>query len=418
MRHSDRRRVIRVLSAVLVALALVLVTGCTVPGRPIGQYPDPTALDVGAYSIHPLDEPTGNERYGRVVEAARMAEALIDPVEADPTLTLAVGGDGVMLMPTTAKATILLAAPVRAVLERNGMVTGCAVGGTDKDPPQHGPVVGQARVLMVITLRFPDAPAAQRAAREIDDVDKAMSPENVSVPIPGYPAAAAHWRPTVPSMAATIAEGPYVVSLIAGHTATDSEALTGLARKAFDAQLPRLREFVPTPADQLATLSLDHEGMLRRIAPEAPGRWPYPKVIVTNPQRVANWNQVIRGEGIVYGPRGTRLWNGRIHQERPIEWEAVNGMTQLQRYSTAVAARRAFEEMKSSMTQGFGIVEGPQGVPEVFCVETPGSVSDGRSAFTCRMVYGRYLGMLIGNDLKNLRQRTALQLALLVNAGD
>lgn len=412
MRLSDKTRA-------LVALAVLLTTGCTVAGNPIARYPNPAALDVGKYSIHPLEEPDGDEKSGRVVEAARMAEAMIFPTEIDPTLTHVSGSNGVRLLSTPAKATLLLAAPVRVVLERNGMLTGASVGGTDIEPDLRGPVVGAARVLSVVVLRFPDADSAQRAAREIDTVDAAVSPDNVPVHLPEYPAAHAHWRPTVPTLATTIADGPYVVSLLTGHTSADLAALTGLARKALDAQLPRLREFVATPRDAIASLPLDRDGMLARMVPEAPGRWPYPKVIVNTPDRTANWSQVVRGMGVVYGPRGTRLWNGKGQAGSEIELEAVNGMTQLARYTTATIARREFEATNGRWAADTGkrTVTGPDNVPDVYCSESAAAGAGDLLRFGCRILYGRYQGLVVGMDLANVRQRVAAQYGLLVNSG-
>ncbi|WP_405495956.1 hypothetical protein [Nocardia sp. NBC_00511] len=411
-----RCRTLVLLRASLAAVLLLGATGCVVRGHSVPQYPDPQALDVGKYSSRPLDEPPGNDKYGRVVEAARLAEALIDPTEADAALQYSVASDGVYLLSTPAKATLLLAAPVRAVLDREGMVTGAAVGGTDVDPGYSGPVTGASRVLSMMVLRFPDAAAAARAATAIDAADAAVNPDNVSVAIPGYPAAHAHWRPSVPTLAATVADGVYVLSSIAGHTSTDVAALTGLVRKGFDAQLPRLRDFVPTPADRVASLSLDREGMLRRLVPEAPGRWPYPKVIVNVPQRDAVWTSVIRAEGVVFGPRAARLWNGHSAADPPIELEAVNGATQLLRMPTSAAARHALEKFDTRRSTGSTRpVSGPQGVPDALCAEHT-SIPEGEpSRFLCEVIYGKYLARMQGSQLHNLQQRLTAQYGLLVN---
>ncbi|MFB8001001.1 hypothetical protein [Nocardia sp. NPDC056000] len=424
MRRSDNalRRsgevVRRAFGAVMaLAVGVVLsVSGCTVPGTPIGQYPDPAALDVGAFGIRRLEEPAGGEQYGRVVESVRIAEALIDPVDADPILSGVLGPNGLHLLPTTAKATLLLAAPVRAVLDREGMLAGAAVGGTE---PKVGfePSVGAARVLSLLILRFPDADAAQRAARDIDAVDVAVSAQNVPLTVPGYPAAHAHWRPGVPTAAATIATGDFVVSLYAGETTPDATALMSLARKAFDAQLPRLRNFVVTPRDRIAALPLDRDGMLARIVPEAPGHWPYPVVVANVPQPDAAWSEVIRGEGVVYGPHAARLWSNHSPRDTGIELEAVIGLTQLVRYSSATAARLAYAAAVRDYSTGAGKrpAAGPSGVPDIYCAEDTSASMQWHLRYACRLLHGRYQAMLIGPDLTDLRQRLSAQYGLLVN---
>ncbi|MCU1643136.1 MAG: hypothetical protein JWN03_3411 [Nocardia sp.] len=417
MRLSDQfTRILRTVAVVLGGL--VLATGCTVPGRPAPQYLDPGSLDVGAFSVHPMDEPAGGETYGRVVESTRMAEALIDPAEADPALTGALGSDGVRLLPTAAKATLLLAAPVRAVLEREGMLAGAATGGTEAAAAPE-PAVGKARLLSLLILRFPDEGSAQRAARDIDAVDAALGPGNVAIPVPGYPAAHAHWRPTVPTAAATIADGAFVVSLYLGEITPDATALMVLAHKAFDAQLPRLREFTATPRDRLAALPVDRDDMLRRIVPEAPGHWPYPIVVVNTPQRDAGWDEVIRAEGVVYGPRAARLWDDRPQRDRQIELEAVNGLTSLSRYSSAAAARfdynRAVRGYAAASSKR--AVPGPAGVPDIYCAEDTSAGMQGLLRFGCRLLHERYQAILVGPDLTDMRQRAAAQYGLLVNGG-
>lgn len=408
----------RGVAALLGAIVTVAATGCTVTGHPIGDYPDPATLDVGAYDIHPLDVPAGNEKYGRIVESARLAEAMIDPIEADAALTFSASPDSLALLPTPEKAVMLLAEPVRPVLERDGLLAGSAVAGTDKEPGGHGPGTGESRVLSVVVLRFPDAATAEHAARDIDIADAAVSPENVAVTIPTYPAAHAHWRPGVPTLAATIAEGAYVISVITGHTSADVAALTDLARKGFDAQSARLRTFSATPGDRIAALSLDEQGMLRRLVPNAPGRWPYPVVIVNPPTREAHWSAVIRAEGVVYGPRAGRMWNGGSAADAvPMELEAVNGLSRLERYRSDAVARTVFQKTR----QLFGkkstkaITPGPDRVPDVFCVEDLHPEGMELARFGCFLLHGRYLAMLLGHDVANLRQRLAAQYGLLLD---
>ncbi|GAB0103980.1 hypothetical protein JMUB6875_29540 [Nocardia sp. JMUB6875] len=410
---------VRSVTALVTAAVVMLTGGCVVEGNPVADYPDPAPLNVGKYSIDPLDQPSGSEKYGRVVEAARLAETLIDPIQVDATLTHAASPQGVLLLPTPAKATLLLAEPVRAVLEQNGMLTGCAASGTDSEPAVDGPQIGAAKVLSVIVLRFPDESAAQRAAADIDVVDAAVSPGNVSVLIPGYAAAHAHWRPDVPTMATTIADGANVVSLLIGDLVADQDTLTGMARKTFDAQLPRIREFVPTARDRLSTMPLDRDGMLSRMVPEAPGRWPYPVVTVGNPGRVAQWSPLVFSAGVVFGPRAAQLVNGRRLVDSGIELRAVNGWTELGRFATVAAARRFFDGYLRSHTpeKGYRYVDGPAGVPDVSCDEDVSPEAMEETRYSCRVLHGRYVGATVSRDLNTLRQRIAAQYGLLATSG-
>ncbi|WP_459959823.1 DUF7373 family lipoprotein [Nocardia sp. IFM 10818] len=400
-------------AVLLLTVALAAVTSCTIEGNPVPAHPDPTTLDVGGYSVQPLAAPDGNEQYGRVVESVRMADALIDPAEVIPELIFPIAGRAVNPLPTPIKARMLLAEATRPVLEREGLVAGCAITQTEAANDFE---VGKARVLTVIVLRFPNAEAAARAARDIDGTDAAVSPENVPVQIPGHADAHAHWRPAVPTLAATIALDTYVVSVLAGHTSTDPGVLTAMASSAFTRQLARLRDFAPTPLDQLATLPLDREGMISRLVPESPGRWSYPAVVANTLDENAGWNAAMSASGVVFGPRGASLWSGRSLTNRQVEYVAVHIRDSLTRYSNPAAARAAWLEAKrnSELNESERSAESPPGVPDAFCVETAGVET---LRYMCRVLYGRYMATLLMRDLKAAQQRVAAQYGLLVNGG-
>lgn len=395
---------------------LVTATGCVVQGNPVPQRVDPAGLPVGAYSVESLEAPAGDESHGRIVESARMAEAMVDPFEIDPGLKYPANTYGLMLLPTPAKARMLLAEPVRGVLEREGMVTGCASNGTDRDFGSKRPEAGAAQVLTIIALRFPDAAAATRAARDIDAVDGAVSTENTALSISEYPQAHAHWRPGVPTMAATLADGVFVLTLLIGHTTADSAAMTTLARKTFDAQLPRLREFVPTPADQVAALSLDREGMIRRMVPPAPGRWLYPAVVSNTDARNAGWDARIVTVGVVYGPRAARLWGNRSPVFDGVEFIAMNVLNTLYRYPNATLARTAFSNASRKDAAGSGarVVAAPNGIPDIHCAEDRERTGD-TPKFTCRVVYGRYYAIVVSRTESTVLAKAAAQYGLLIN---
>ncbi|MBF6488841.1 hypothetical protein IU431_32505 [Nocardia otitidiscaviarum] len=355
--------------------ALMFATACTIAGAPVAQHADPSTLDTGAYSVEAIEEPQpGIERHGRVLESVRLAETMIDPVEADNALTEPLGAVGLFLMPTPATAATLLAEPVRAVLEQHGMITGAAVGGADRAVPKQ-PSTGTFRGLTVMLFRFPDTASAQAAAQQIDTVDAAVSSDNVTVTIPDHPAAHAHWRPGVSTLAATVASEAYVISVLAAHTEADLGALTTLARNAFGSQILRLRDFAPTPVDQLTALPLDRDGMLARMVPLAPGRWPYPEVITFAQQVVAGWDSSLYATGIVLGPRALQLWGGRAPEGRvPAEAHAVNNLGALYRYPTAASARAAFERLRSRADGGdFRPIAGPAGIggEDMHCPRRP-----------------------------------------------
>jgi len=404
--------------ALIVVVLTAAATGCGVQGYPGPERVDLNALDTGVHSRLPMPEPTeDNEKYGRVLESVRMGEAMAGPAEVDPTLIYPGVGFGGVPLSTPAAAVSFLALPVRTVLERYGLIAGFAVSGSDRSLDDKAEI-GTVRLLTVLVLRFPEPTAARRAASEIDSVDAAISADNVAVEIPGYGGAHAHWRPKVPTMAVSIAQESFVVSLLVGHTAPDLGALTTLARRALDLQIPRLRAFTATPRDEIAALPLDQEGMLARMVPPAPRRWPYPGMASFGGQGTAGWDSLGSPTGVVYGPHAAELLLGSSKPERP-ERVAFNGLEILFRYSDVVQARKVFVDVPAVDEQaGTFRIPSPVAIADVSCVESPETAKkETLVRYSCAVLHGRYLAVLHGRDLTDFRRRVAAQYALLVNSG-
>ncbi|MBF6455781.1 DUF7373 family lipoprotein [Nocardia cyriacigeorgica] len=415
-----RTAIFRTLGALAVIVATA-TTGCAVAGHPQPEQPDLSGLDVGTHGVDILAEPAeGSERYGRVIESVRMGEAVIDPAEVDPDLSYALGTVRASPLPTPVKTNGLLAAPARAVLQRYGMVAGFVVGGADRDVSSI-PVVGSGRMMTLLLLRLPDADAARQAAQEIDAIDAAVSPDNVGVDIDRHPSAHAHWRPAVPTLAATMADGPFVISLLIGHTSPDRDAMVALVADTFDAQLARLRDFQPTPRDEIARLPLDRDGMLARMVPEKPGQWQYPAAISVSTVETAGWNSAVIPKGVVFGPRAAYLRIGRASEHgpagEPLELLGFNGGNDsLGRFADAATARRDFDAFAGEAEiPGYGPIATPEGIPDVRCVQYL-SAGPQWPRYSCRLLHGRYQAFLRGRTVESTHQRVAAQYALLVSA--
>ncbi|MEV6279925.1 hypothetical protein [Nocardia sp. NPDC051832] len=395
----------------------VAVAGCgTIPGKPEPQRIHPEDFDVAPYSVEPLEVPANdNERYGRVVESARMIEALVDPAQVDPALIEPVNPTHLAPLPTPVKAAAVLANPVGAVLERHGMLAGAMVARADKENGRTTRV-GELRALSVIVLRFPDTATAEQAARDIDSADFAVSSDNVAAPIPNHPAAQSHWRPGVPSLAASLAHESYVISLLIAHTAPDLPAMTELAGKTFTAQTNRLRDFPQTPRAQLAGLPLDQHGMVRLLVPPAPSRWSYPTVTGLDVDSNAGWESPLMVTGVVYGPHGAGLSSS---SRRSTEFLAINGLERLARYRDTEAAGAAFTANKQRDIEiDLQSIEVPAELGAgVWCAEDPGSKGLALDRYSCRIQHGRYFATVFARTEKGILRRAAIQVGLLANGG-
>ncbi|MEV6274910.1 hypothetical protein [Nocardia sp. NPDC051832] len=400
-------------AAAVLLTALAAASGCVRPGTPIPAVPAQSALDIGANEVRPLSAPPGNEQYGRVLESVRMAEALLDPAEVDAALNKGVAKRTGPL-PTPREAVGVLAAPARKVLESHAMLAGYVVTGSEVEVQQRE--VGTVRLLTVLLLRFPDSAAAQLAARQLDATDAAVNSDNVAVRIAGYPAAHGHWRPTAPTMAATLAHGSFVISVLAGHTAPDHAVLSGLVSKAFDVQLPRLREFQATPRERFAGLPLDPDGMVSRLLPYGNGQWPAPRAVVIDLDDQAGLGATISTSGVVYGPRGTRLLR-TMGLDPAVEMLAMNGYNVLERFPDAVTARRVVTgERRKTEANAASAAAAPEGLPDVYCHKYEVSAPQWPVQFGCHVLFGRYSATIVGRNQTEARQRAAAQYLLLVNS--
>ncbi|MEV0332350.1 hypothetical protein [Nocardia sp. NPDC050717] len=397
-----------------VAAALTVLSGCVRHGEPVPQQVHLAALDVGSHGSDPMTAPTtSNDKYGRVLESVRMGEVMLDPVEVDPTLTYGVQ-ERTAPLPTPLTAAGILAERVREALESHGMLAGFAVSGSDVNLLGKRPEVGASRLLTVLLLRFPDDRSARLAARQMNATDAAISPDNVDVRIEGYPGAFAHWRPSVPTMAATYAHGSFVISALAAHTSPDQQVLTGTVRRVFDAQIPRLGDFRGTPPEDFDTLPLDRDGMQARLLPFGPGRWTYPTVVSSDVDTNAGWSAALSVYGVVLGPRATRLMKHYGFKD-PIEIVAINDFDVLERFPDAVSARKVFELERQKVNPA-ELIDSPAGVPDVYCTKVRSDPASPHQA-GCHVLYGRYTAALTGWSPANVQQRTAAQYALLVRSG-
>ncbi|MFE3544992.1 hypothetical protein ACFXK0_18695 [Nocardia sp. NPDC059177] len=402
---------------VIGAVALLpLLAACTAPQRGV----DLSVLDVGPHSRVPLDVPANDDpRYGRIIESVRMGEAIADPADADPALVYDNGVFSIRALPEPADAVSVLADAVRPVLERHGMVAGFMVGATDTET-EDAVLPGQARVLTVVLLRFPDDEAARAAATEIDAADAAVSADNTPVTLATRPLARAHWRPGIPSLAATEALGPFVVSVLVGHTAPDIEAMTGLADSALTAQRLTLTGFEPTPLSQIPTLPLDTDGMLRRTVPTVPGEWPYPSVEVLDNGPNADWDDGAAFEGVVLGERATYFWRGRggPDKDTTIDRLTSGDLTSVWRFRDRELARTGFGNAADALRadQRRTPVDGPAGVPDAACGDLTEitNVYQEATRVYCVVRHDRYMAAIFGRTADEARQRAAAQYALLV----
>ncbi|MBL1077838.1 hypothetical protein JK358_25880 [Nocardia sp. 2] len=392
-------------SRCLLLVALLTLAGCRwdTPSEL-----DLTTLDTGRYSSRPLIAPThGSEYHGRILESVRMMEAVAVPADIDPALTR----HGVVIpLATPPFAMVTLSDVMKPVLEKHNMMAGVATTGDDAEA--YTADRSKQRTITLNILRFRDEETARQAARELDAADFTVSAENVAVDIPGYPGAHSHWRPSVPTLGATVAHGVYVVVVYVGQPSIDLTALTATARAAFDRQLALLDTFEPTPTDRIATLPVDSDGMLARMIPARTGRWSYPAIdfIAFDELMVS---------GVVLGPRAAGVGQMSAAQRAELGWDRqalVGWGNTLDRLRDPEAARRYAAMVAESRSTDEPLTAPP--IPETTCFRAPLNEKLPITRFvrhSCVLTYDRYVAIVYGADDDDVRRKTAAQYALLRN---
>lgn len=267
----------------LAAVALtVTVAGCTTmmdgaATRDPGFHPGEVTtvlLRAGNYPSAPKPAVKPSAELSVLIEAQRMADAVIGPWEVDPALTdLDFIGTSVV---KSAKALgmVIPGEPVSDIATANGFINGFT---TSRGTPASAP--GRHLALNIMVLRFPgpDQAAAAAAAftAQVPPLEGSTGRHPIAIPgHPEAPATAVTLKDGHPSVSTFVPHGSYVFF---GFTQTDDTAESAAAEigKALDLQGPRIDQFTPTDPAQFPTMNPDPTGLLARSLP-------YPKATVND----------------------------------------------------------------------------------------------------------------------------------------
>ncbi|MFI1915074.1 hypothetical protein [Nocardia sp. NPDC020380] len=430
MRFDTRRSVRRtVLGSLTVLLVVAPVAGCGGPtGGPSAGEADLRKLAVGNYPTDPFDL---RETYqhdgstGKVLALTRLADNVVIGADVDPKFSHNVLAS--WLDSRNAEFSKVLAGAVRPVLDSNGMMFGFSSASSTRELPKStvrdrsgnfNPFDGAetdpgATAFNVTVLQFPDQPRAQSAADQMEAADFAVAADqNVRVNLDKQPNAKAHWRPGVPSMAATLAHGQYVVNVYVAQPKPDLDGLRSLEEQVFAAQLPLLDQAPALSPHEIFRLDYDPDNMLRRTL--HPRDVPIPNTI----------------------SEGTRTSRGYLHYvDDQTTWKRLLDDSGVDRTSTASYGGLLFRarDAKAAAQLWSGIngtttesVDAPANVPDVSCAVVPTDdvgvlrfqydIPETDTAYLCTLHYDRYVARVASPQLIDAQQRAAAQYALLAKS--
>ncbi|MFD3507634.1 hypothetical protein [Nocardia sp. NPDC058666] len=387
---------------IALALAGALLTGCAVTGTPLPGEPDVRGLETGVFAVdrHAYTATAGDK--GPLVEGMRMSAAVVPTVRIDPSLWHG-GGDAVV--PDVERALDFVANVSKPVLENRQFITGYAVQGADKaDLDDDNRPVREITAVTNFLLRFPTAAAATLAARELEDVDLAVSPDNRKLASTKYPEAYIHWRPGVATVGAFYAHKEFVISLFLQRPHADATDLTAWVDKTLAAELTQLAKFTPTPTAEIPDLPVDPTGLLARaVVPVRATMHPDEDTFATYaPEHLIN-------KAADLSTRQTLVDTTQVEAYATVEGGFV----------TRVRDHPATQSLMQGLittAPHYDPITAPTDVPTATCHKLNDRGKEDNFAYRCYVSYKRYLAMISADTEPEARQKITAQYALLANS--
>jgi hypothetical protein len=389
-----------------VSVALTAACTSTVSGEAVPGEIDIRTLDVGSYSTDKskiFDSLLESEP--PILEAVRLADAVVSPYEVDHKYVYGLGGK---LEMNPDDVTLQLPAFMKPIVAKFGMVMAVRTAAADASIGdgktfENGAFEG----LTATIIRFPDHAAAKSAAAEMDAADFAWSPDNVAVELPDISDALAHWRPMVPTIGVIVPHGEFVIAVYAGRHTVDKNALIAMVTKYIAEQTNRLDQFRPTPVSDFKTLKQDPDEMLVRMLQ------PYGTISGPSPE-----------SDIVLTPRGFSIFQSDIAGRAQmmdrfgVDRVAASQGRFLFRTRDSQAARAFLADAATVLDKDKQKKKelGPApGLPESKCLEYSSPSSPSATKYNCYVAYRRYVAMVKSDQLIDVRQQAAAQYAVLAN---
>ncbi|MGW0248731.1 DUF7373 family lipoprotein [Nocardia goodfellowii] len=390
--------------AACVLLAGVLTACSGVAGTPTAGELDVRRLEVGPYPVdrHKYDQNSSGK--GALLEGMRMADVVPPAVKVDSSL---IYGRGNTVFTDSETAIDFLANVSKPIVEKRKMIAGYAASGADQPDPEGTtrPAEGTTAITTVV-LRFPDESTAETAARELEDADIGVSPDNRKLLSTKYPDAFLHWRPGVANVGAFHAYKSFVISLFVARPRADSADLISWVDKTLAVQLPVLDGFQPTPADKLDSLKVDPEGLLARVVVQDR------KEHTPDAQKFA-----------IYGPNNfihdsdDEGRAAKLMEETGVDKTAHVSAGSVFRARDEAAAQRLVPGLITDAGDTFDPISAPDDVPGAKCLKLNSKGDTERDyKYRCYVPYKRFVGLVTSDKESDVRQKVAAQYALLANS--
>lgn len=389
MKTSEYRTPRVVIAALVIAM---ITTACGTDRDGSAATVDESKLDWGNYSIVPRDMTTvATLESGAIQESIRLAEYVPLPIEIDSRLVL--GGSS---HPRTAQSPPGVTGFPRGT---PGLVSGWSTRADERDLDT---ISSLALYMDLDIARFDTRDNAARAMNILaDDVDPEY-PHKGALTIPGYDTARAVLT-YFDSVNVWVAHDNYVIWLWVSDRIAAPEGpapLIDLAKRALDKQLEMLQGYRPTPADQIATVQPDIDGLLGHTLPDE--------------------RDLIQPSTGIYSARAALH-----HQIDPARSQrafadagvdlVASDLDTLYRASDPEAASRLAANFVDELSKVYLRIDSPPGLPTAQCLHRKDDESGSSAKYICYLTYDRYVAEVLADQPQDLYQRVSAQYKLLTH---
>ncbi|WP_159922957.1 MULTISPECIES: hypothetical protein [Nocardia] len=382
-----------------------MLAGCAgVQGTPTAGEIDVRALEVGTYPIDKHDYSQDSGGKGALLEGMRMSDAVVPTVRIDPMLKF---GRGSTVVTDAEQALNFVAKVSKPVFDNRKLIVGYAASGADRpDPAGQSNPAPDATAVTNALFRFPDEATAKLAARELEDVDIAISPDNRKLSSTKYPDAHIHWRPGVPTVGTFMAHKEFVISLFIQRPTADGDDLVKWVDKTLAAQVAQLGEFTATPENKLDSLEVDPDGLLARVAvADRKDRAPDPASFAV----YGGYHTVHRADD-----ESVHL---RLIEDAGVDHIGLVDDSYVARTRDAEAAQKLVTGLLESEGAHYDPLGAPRDVPGAKCLQLNSKGDPEREyKYRCYVAYKRYVGVVTSDKEPDVRQKVAAEYALLANS--
>ncbi|MTE13001.1 DUF7373 family lipoprotein [Nocardia aurantiaca] len=380
----------------LLALAVVLAAACgSTPHEPAAPTSkaaivDASQLDPGNYPVVPRTITTKKPdiTVGDLLqESIRMAEHIPLALEIDDRLVYSNAAHAV-----TADYTPMSIDNFND--KAPGLIAGWESGGRHRVDSSLGLNVD------LTVLRFTKPEQAAAAGDFLVGLADPEYPDKGPLRIPGYPTAKAALT-SLESVKAGYAQGDYLYWLHLEDDLTVPDgpgALLDMAKRVLDKAIDSMRDYQPTPLDQLAGIAADPDDLLGRTLPPGKG-------------------QIWAIEGL-YGPHAALALDDRpAVSRRAFDEDGVDlvahALSGVYRTRDSAAAQRLIGTFVDELSDRYKPVDAPPGLATARCLQLKDEKNAVAAKFMCYLPYERYVAEVYADQSQDLRQRLSAQYELL-----